>query len=136
MLQKQFALANYFFEVFSNSHITKQQLIKGETVKISPRLQRGIKAAEIATIETAKGLAGYAVTKDIRTAKLFGDCSETAARSLLSVIMIKLGHVELANKISYGNPLNIITQMGYVGANFIEKGIYKKFAKEMWQKPY
>lgn len=147
MLQKSFTLANYFFEVFSNSHITKQQDIKGGIMKISPALQRGIKAAEVATIETAKGLVGYAVTKDpLMTAtvgKLAGDAVEIVVRAGTSIAMVKSNKLLHAVKLFDGNPANLVSDAlefgmfaGYTKSFREGLKLFVDMAKDMWKTPY
>lgn len=140
-------VSKLFLSLLFNSVYYKQQLIKEKSMKISPTLQRGIKAAEVATIETAKGLAGYAVTKDpLMTAtagKFLGDSVEIGVRSIVGYVMMEIGHQERGVKLALGNPLNVLSDLLTLYGTrknresfHSGKELFKDIAKEMWKKPY
>lgn len=115
----------------------------------SPNVQRGIKAAEITGIETAKALLLSPLFKNDPMVghfglKFMGDMGEGAVRVAcgqgVSLLMMMRGKPnrdihKVVDKIMYGNPFNVISTLGLLKSRERWKE-FTAFAKGMWRKPY
>lgn len=110
-----------------------------------PSVQRVVKAAEIAGIETTKAVLGYALTKDpfatTTQCKVIGDFFEWCARAAISSRLCDKGQSAKAAKVFLGNPLNLVAdaflllgiKADYNNSKF---KVLKQVATVMFKKPY